>query len=104
MNFQPAPGTPGAGKGGVVAIENLASGSTTTVPGSTGALNLLAWSPDSTRVFFAQRNATGTSVNMASYLIGSQRAEPLPIRGLHLPLDFNGASGSVTIGRPPVNG
>ena len=98
INFQPAPGTPGARKGGVVVIDDLATGSTTTVPGSIGALNMLAWSPDSTWVFFAQWNAAGTSVNMASYLIGSRRATPLPIPGLRLPVTFNGASGSVIVG------
>lgn len=97
--FEPSPGTPGAGKGGSVVVEDIASGLSTTVSGSNGALNLLAWSPDGGLVFFPRLNPAGTSVTMATYRIGSRQVTPLPIPGLHIPATLNGAWGSVIVGK-----
>ena len=101
--FQPAPGTPRAGRGGIVVVEDIASGLSTTVSGSTGALNLVAWSPDGSLVFFPRLNPADTSVSMATYRIGSRHVAPLPIPGLHLPPNLNGAWGSVIVGSAASN-
>ena len=55
--FQPAPGTKDARTGGVVDIVDVSDGSIMTVPGSAGARNLLAWSPDGSRIFFPRFNS-----------------------------------------------
>ncbi|MGO8871544.1 MAG: hypothetical protein ACLQPH_09120 [Acidimicrobiales bacterium] len=102
--FQPSPGTPGAGEGGVVVVADIASGSSTTVTGSSGALTLLAWSPDGSLVFFAQLNRAHTSVSMASYRIGSRRVTPLPIPGLRLPANLDGGSASILVGSAATKG
>ncbi len=102
--FQPAPGTPRAGKGGHVVIEDIASGVSTSVTGSTGALDLFAWSPDSSRVFFPQLNRADTLVSVATYRIGSRQAIPLPIPGLHLPRNLHGAWASILVGSPATEG
>jgi hypothetical protein len=102
--FQPAPGTADVRTGGTVDIVDVADGSSMNVPGSDGARDLLAWSPDGSRIFFPKFNGTNTSVTMASYLIGSQRATSFAIPGLHLPTDFNGASGSVVVVGAPATG
>ena len=102
--FHPAPGTTDARTGGVVDIADVADGSSMKVPGSAGARDLLAWSPDGSRIFFPKFNRTGTSVTMASYQIGSQQATPFEVPDLHLPTNFNGASGSVVVVGTPATG
>lgn len=102
--FQPAPGTRGARTGGVVEIEDVSVGSSMKVPGSAGARDLLAWSPDGSQLFFPKFNRKGTSVTMASYAIGSRQATPFAIPGLHLPTLFSGASGSVVVVNAPRTG
>jgi hypothetical protein len=95
--WQPAPGTPNAGAGGVVAIVNASDGSSTTVPGSVGARDPLAWSPDGSRLFFPRAAQKGSSMSMVSYLIGSSRAASMRIPGLHLPASFNSTDGALIV-------
>ena len=102
--FQPAPGTTDARTGGVVDIADVSDGSIMTVPGSAGARDLLAWSPDGSRIFFPRFNRTNTSVTMTTYELGSQRATSFAIPGLQLPSNFNGASGSVVVVGAPTTG
>jgi hypothetical protein len=54
--FPGAPGTAGARTEGVVDIADVSDGSASTVPGSAGARDLLAWSPDGRQIFFPKVN------------------------------------------------
>lgn len=95
--WQPAPGTRDAGAGGVVAIVDPSDGSSTTVPGSVGATDPLAWSPDGSRLFFPRAGPRGTMVTMSSFLIGSHQAASMRIPGLHLPGSFSSTAGAVIV-------
>jgi hypothetical protein len=95
--FNPAPGTPDARTGGEVEIANMSSGSSAQVPGSAGAKDLLAWSPDGSRIFFPRLNGSDSSVSIATYRIGSQQASSFEVPGLRIPTDLSGATGSVVV-------
>jgi hypothetical protein len=100
--FNPAPGTPNARTGGVVEIESISNGSSMTVPGSAGAKDLLAWSPDGSRIFFPK--LTKTSVTMATYRIGGRHASYFQVPGLRIPTNLAGATGSVVVVDAPSKG
>jgi hypothetical protein len=93
--FNPAPGTSNARTGGVVEIASVSNGSTMTVPGSAGAKDLLAWSPDGSRIFFPK--LINTSVTMVTYRIGARHASYFQIPGLRIPTGLTGATGSVVV-------
>jgi hypothetical protein len=98
--FEPAPGTPNPRTDGVVELIDVSDGSSVDVPGSAGASDLLAWSPDGTRIFFPKINRADTSAAMATYRIGGHRAASFVIPDVRLPITFSAASGSVVV----VNG
>ena len=100
--FNPAPGTSNARTGGVVEIADVSNGSSMTVPGSAGAKDLLAWSPDGSRIFFPK--LTKTSVTMATYRIGGQHASYFQVPGQRIPKDLTGATGSVVVVDEPSRG
>ena len=100
--FNSAPGTSNARTGGVVEIASISNGSSMTVPGSAGAKDLLAWSPDGSRIFFPK--LTKTSVTMATYRIGGQHASYFQVPGLRIPTDLTGATGSVVVVDVPSKG
>jgi hypothetical protein len=93
--FNPAPGTTNARTGGFVEIADVSNGSSMKVPGSAGAKDLLAWSPDGSRIFFPKFTRNDPSVSMATYRIGGQHASYFQVPGLRIPTDLTGATGSV---------
>jgi hypothetical protein len=100
--FNPAPGTSKARTGGVVEIASVSNGSSMTVPGSAGAKDLLAWSPDGNRIFFPK--LTKSSVTMATYRIGGRHASYFQVPGLRIPTNLAGATGSVVVVDAPSKG
>jgi hypothetical protein len=102
--FNPAPGTPNARTGGVVEIADVSNGWSMKVPGSAGAKDLLAWSPDGSRIFFPKLTRTDSSVSMATYRIGGQRVSYFQVPGLRIPTDLTGATGSVVVVDAPSTG
>ena len=102
--FNPAPGTPNARTGGVVEIADVSSGSSKRVPGSVGAKDLLAWSPDGSQIFFPRFKGPNSSVSMAAYRIGSQHTSYFEVPGLRIPTDLTGATGSVVVVDAPGTG
>jgi hypothetical protein len=95
--FNPAPGTAGARTGGVVEIADVSNGSSMKVPGSAGAKDLLAWSPDGSRIFFPKLTRTDSSVIMETYRIGDQHGSSFRVPGLRIPTNLTGATGSVVV-------
>lgn len=102
--FNAAPGTNTARTGGVVEIAGVSNGSSMKVPGSAGAKDLLAWSPDGSRIFFPKVTRTASSVTMATYRIGGQHASYFQVPGLRIPTDLTGATGSVVVVDEPSKG
>lgn len=88
MVWQPALGTLLGGRSGYVALVNAPRGSSSTVPGSSGAASPVEWSPDGTRVFFPVQTRWTVPPVMASYLLGTSAARHLDIAGLGLPTHF----------------
>jgi hypothetical protein len=110
--WRPAPGSPLAtsqarmAANSSLALVDLSTGTSVTVPGSAGAVGPIAWTTDNSRVFFGQRSASSSSTVISTYAIGANDSLTLNIpRGdIPTPADFGPTNGSLIVwnSSPPV--
>jgi hypothetical protein len=100
--WEPRPGSAGArsrrsvADGSSLAVVDLQTGSSITVPGSVGATGPVAWTPDGSRVFFGQ-SPEGRSAGVATYLLSARRAQRIELPGVSIPEDFGPSTGSLYV-------
>jgi len=101
--WRPVPGSPLAtsqaqmAANSSLALVNLSTGTSVTVPGSTGAVGPVAWTADDSRVFFGQRTVGTSSTMISTYAIGASDSLKLKIPRVDIPADFGLTNGSLIV-------
>lgn len=78
-----------------LALINTATGSSSDILRSRGAVGPVAWMPDGSRLFFGQATRNGASVGIATIAVDGTEPIRLKIPGVTLPSDFGSAIGTL---------